>query len=58
MVYVTVAHLFYRQVARNAPALPFLHWDWVYYLVFPTPRRGGLTPLAGRPCARWRSTAC
>jgi microsomal dipeptidase-like Zn-dependent dipeptidase len=45
VVYVTVAHLFYRHVAKNAPALPFLRWDWVYNLLFPTPRRGGLTPL-------------
>ncbi len=32
--YVTVAHLFFRQVATNAPALPFLP-DWLYNLVFP-----------------------
>lgn len=41
--YVTVAHLFFRQVATNAPALPFLP-DRIYDLVFP--QRGGdrLTP--------------
>lgn len=32
--YVTVAHLFFRQVATNAPALPFMP-DWLYSLVFP-----------------------
>lgn len=57
VAYVTVAHLFYRQVAKNAPALPFLRWDWVYNLLFPTPRRGGLSPLgaaAVRSLARHR----
>jgi microsomal dipeptidase-like Zn-dependent dipeptidase len=37
--YVTVAHLFWREVATNAPALPFLP-DWLYNLVFPQPDRG------------------
>jgi microsomal dipeptidase-like Zn-dependent dipeptidase len=32
--YVTVAHLFFRQVATNAPALPFMS-DKVYDFVFP-----------------------
>ena len=41
--YVTVAHLFFRQVATNAPAIPFLP-DWVYNWWFPQPS-GGLTPL-------------
>src|SRR5919108_2635616 len=43
VVYVTVAHLFHRQVAKNAPALPFLRWDWVYNVLFPKPRHGGLS---------------
>jgi microsomal dipeptidase-like Zn-dependent dipeptidase len=43
VAYVTVAHLFWRKVATNAPALPFLP-DWLYNLVFPQPDRG-LTPL-------------
>jgi microsomal dipeptidase-like Zn-dependent dipeptidase len=47
--YVTVAHLFFRQVATNAPAIPFLP-DWVYDWWFPQPG-GGLTPL-GRAAIR------
>jgi microsomal dipeptidase-like Zn-dependent dipeptidase len=43
VAYVTVAHLFWREVATNAPALPFLP-DWLYHLVFPQPKRG-LSPL-------------
>jgi microsomal dipeptidase-like Zn-dependent dipeptidase len=43
VAYVTVAHLFWRDVATNAPALPFLP-DWLYHLVFPEPDIG-LTPL-------------
>jgi microsomal dipeptidase-like Zn-dependent dipeptidase len=45
VAYITVAHLFYRGVATNAPALPFLP-DWVYRLLFPQPNLG-LTPLGG-----------
>lgn len=44
VAYITVAHLFYRGVATNAPALPFLP-DWLYNLVFPQNRREGLSPL-------------
>ncbi len=33
VVYVTLAHLFFRQVAKNTPALPFLP-DWVYNAIF------------------------
>ncbi len=43
VAYVTVAHLFWRQMATNAPALPFLP-DWLYHLVFPEPDEG-LTDL-------------
>jgi microsomal dipeptidase-like Zn-dependent dipeptidase len=43
VVYITLAHLFWRQIATNAPALPFLP-DPVYNLVFPQPREG-LTEL-------------
>jgi microsomal dipeptidase-like Zn-dependent dipeptidase len=43
VAYVTVAHLFWRSVATNAPALPFLP-DWLYHLVFPQPSEG-LSPL-------------
>jgi membrane dipeptidase len=43
VAYVTLAHLFWRQVAANAPALPFLP-DWLYHLVFPEPDVG-LTAL-------------
>jgi microsomal dipeptidase-like Zn-dependent dipeptidase len=44
IVYVTVAHLFFREVATNAPALPFLP-DWLYNRVFPQKPDEGLTPL-------------
>lgn len=36
--YITLAHLFWRKVATNAPALPFLP-DWLYMLIFRQPRR-------------------
>src|SRR5947209_4972018 len=39
VAYVTVAHLFWRQMATNAPALPFLP-DWLYHVVFPEPDAG------------------
>ncbi len=44
VAYVTVAHLFLRDVATNAPALPFLP-DWLYHLVFPEKGKRGLTAL-------------
>jgi microsomal dipeptidase-like Zn-dependent dipeptidase len=44
VAYITVAHLFFRQVATNAPALPFLP-DWLYNRVFPQDSSEGLTPL-------------
>ncbi len=44
VAYVTVAHLFFRDVATNAPALPFLS-DWLYNRVFPQARNEGLTPV-------------
>lgn len=34
VAYITVAHLFFRQIATNAPAIPFIP-DWLYDLVFP-----------------------
>ena len=42
VAYITLAHLFYRQVATNAPAIPFLP-DAVYRRVFPQPKGAGLT---------------
>ncbi|MEA2170897.1 MAG: rane dipeptidase [Solirubrobacteraceae bacterium] len=33
VAYITLAHLFWRRVATNAPAIPFLP-DWLYNLVF------------------------
>jgi microsomal dipeptidase-like Zn-dependent dipeptidase len=42
VAYLTLAHLFFRQVATNAPALPFLP-DWLYNLVFPQRAGEGLT---------------
>lgn len=44
IAYVTVAHLFFRDVATNAPALPFLP-DWIYNHVFPQKKDEGLTAL-------------
>lgn len=41
--YVTVAHLFFRQVATNAPALPFMP-DSLYDFVFPQRGKDRLTP--------------
>jgi hypothetical protein len=45
VAYVTVAHLFYRDVATNAPAIPFLHFlpDWLYDRIFHQPSNQGLT---------------
>lgn len=37
VAYITVAHLFWRQIATNAPAIPFLP-DWLYRLLFPEPK--------------------
>src|SRR5205823_13546128 len=39
VAYVTLAHLFWRDVATNAPALPFLP-DWLYGVLFPQPSTG------------------
>src|ERR1700759_4280693 len=44
VAYITVAHLFFRQVATNAPALPFLS-DGLYNRVFVQEASEGLTPL-------------
>jgi microsomal dipeptidase-like Zn-dependent dipeptidase len=50
VAYVTVAHLFFRQVATNTPALPFLP-DSVYNRLFPQRPGEGLTEL-GRAAVR------
>jgi microsomal dipeptidase-like Zn-dependent dipeptidase len=39
VVYITVAHLFWREVATNAPAIPFLS-DGLYKTIFPQPQSG------------------
>ncbi len=44
VIYVTLAHLFFRDVATNAPAIPILS-DSEYNMVFPQPRNEGLTAL-------------
>lgn len=44
VAYVTLAHLFWRGVATNAPALPFLSDRW-YNLLFRQPQREGLSEL-------------
>ncbi len=42
--YITLAHLFYRGVATNVNAIPFLS-DRTYDFLFPMPKRVGLTAL-------------
>jgi microsomal dipeptidase-like Zn-dependent dipeptidase len=44
VAYVTVAHLFFRQVATNANAIPFLP-DAIYNTLFPQKKSVGLTDL-------------
>lgn len=44
VAYITVAHLFFRQVATNAPAVPFIP-DALYRAIFPQDPSIGLTPL-------------
>lgn len=44
VLYVTLAHLFYRGVATNAPALPFMS-DGAYDAVFDQPSEFGLSDL-------------
>ena len=39
VAYITLAHLFWRDIATNAPALPFLP-DALYRLIFRQPRKG------------------
>jgi len=56
VVYITLAHLFWRQVATNSPALPFFSDRW-YDRLFPQPTGEGLTELgiaAVRAMARER----
>jgi microsomal dipeptidase-like Zn-dependent dipeptidase len=44
VMYITLAHLFWRRVATNAPALPFLP-DAVYDRVFPQEKGAALSEL-------------
>jgi microsomal dipeptidase-like Zn-dependent dipeptidase len=44
VMYITLAHLFWRRVATNTPALPFLP-DAVYNLVFPQEKGAALSEL-------------
>jgi microsomal dipeptidase-like Zn-dependent dipeptidase len=44
VMYITLAHLFWRRVATNAPALPFLP-DAVYNAVFPQEKGAALSEL-------------
>jgi microsomal dipeptidase-like Zn-dependent dipeptidase len=44
VVYITLAHLFWREIATNAPALPFLSDAW-YDRIFPQPEDVGLSEL-------------
>jgi microsomal dipeptidase-like Zn-dependent dipeptidase len=43
VLYITVAHLFYRQVATEAPAIPMFPTDQDFLRVFPEPAEPGLT---------------
>ncbi len=42
--YITLAHLFWRRVATNAPALPFLP-EWLYPRIFCQPKQAGLSDI-------------
>lgn len=44
VLYITLAHLFWRRVAANTPALPFLP-DAIYNALFPQEKGAGLSPL-------------
>jgi microsomal dipeptidase-like Zn-dependent dipeptidase len=44
VLYITLAHLFWRRVATNAPALPFLP-DTIYNAVFPQAKGAALSEL-------------
>jgi microsomal dipeptidase-like Zn-dependent dipeptidase len=44
VMYITLAHLFWREIATNSPALPFLSDAW-YDRLFPQPAGEGLTDL-------------
>jgi microsomal dipeptidase-like Zn-dependent dipeptidase len=44
VAYVTLAHLFWRRMATDAPALPFMP-DWLYRAMFRQPRDVGLSGL-------------
>jgi microsomal dipeptidase-like Zn-dependent dipeptidase len=44
VLYITLAHLFWRRVATNAPALPFLP-DALYNVVFPQEKGAALSEL-------------
>jgi microsomal dipeptidase-like Zn-dependent dipeptidase len=44
VLYITLAHLFWRRVAANTPALPFLP-DAVYNTLFPQAKGAALSPL-------------
>jgi microsomal dipeptidase-like Zn-dependent dipeptidase len=39
LAYITLAHLFWKRIATNAPALPFMP-DWVYRRIFRQPNTG------------------
>jgi microsomal dipeptidase-like Zn-dependent dipeptidase len=43
VLYITVAHLFYRQVATEAPAIPMFPTDQDFHRIFPQPAKPGLT---------------
>ena len=58
VLYITLAHLFWRRVATNAPALPFLP-DAVYNLALPAGAGRRAVARSARPrCGRCTSAGC
>ena len=60
VLYITLAHLFWRRIATNTPALPFLP-DALYNLLFPQKDVPPLTDLgqaAVRACERAGGRNC
>ena len=47
VAYITLAHLFWRHIATNAPALPFMP-DWLYQAASSPGHGGGLSKLGRR----------
>ena len=57
VAYITLAHLIYREIATDAPALPFLS-EKSYHEWFRQPADVGLWSSARSPCGRWSNGGC